>query len=92
MISDEELRRIVGELLIAKTDSQEVAVKAVKASAGKLPASIVESVSTFTNASDGTVVLVLSKKKGGGFEPSKGFTWRTQISGMHQITQAFVTS
>lgn len=68
MISDEELGRLVAELRITKTDSQEVEVKA---SVGKLPASIVESVSAFANASGGTVVLGLSEKE--GFEPSGDF-------------------
>jgi ATP-dependent DNA helicase RecG len=69
MASDEELGRIVVELQITKTDFQEVEVKA---SVNKLPVSIVESVSSFTNASGGTVVLGLSEKE--EFEPSKGFS------------------
>jgi len=68
MTTDEELKRIVAELRVAGTDSQEVEVKS---SVGKLPASIIESVSAFANVSGGTVVLGLSEKE--GFEPPEGF-------------------
>lgn len=59
MITDEELAKAIKSLRISGTDSQDIEVKA---SVGKLPASIVESVSAFANASGGVVVLRLSKQ------------------------------
>ena len=68
MITDEELARAIESLRISGTDSQDVEVKA---SAGRLPASVVESVSAFANASGGVVVLGLSESE--GFSPVAGF-------------------
>lgn len=60
MITDEELAKAIKSLRISGTDSQDIEVKA---SVGKLPASIVESVSAFANASGGVVVLGLSESE-----------------------------
>ena len=68
MITDEELAKAIKSLRISGTDSQDIEVKA---SVGKLPASIVESVSAFANASGGVVVLGLSESE--GFAPVAGF-------------------
>lgn len=68
VITDEELAKAIKSLRISETDSQDIEVKA---SVGKLPASIVESVSAFANASGGVVVLGLSESE--GFAPVAGF-------------------
>ena len=68
MITDEELAKAIKSLRISGTDSQDIEVKA---SVGKPPASIVESVSAFANASGGVVVLGLSESE--GFAPVAGF-------------------
>jgi len=53
VITDEELAKAIKSLRISGTDSQDIEVKA---SVGKLPSSIVESVSAFANASGGVVL------------------------------------
>lgn len=68
VITDEGLAKAIKSLRISGTDSQDIEVKA---SVGKLPASIVESVSAFANASGGVVVLGLSESE--GFAPVAGF-------------------
>lgn len=67
-MDEKELETMIGQLKLAHTDSQFVEVKE---SVGKMPSSIVETVSAFTNGSGGTVVLGLSEKN--GFVPAKGF-------------------
>ena len=64
----EELGTLVHQLKSSGTDSQLVEVKE---SVGKMPASIVETVSAFANGSGGTIVLGLSERN--GFAPAEGF-------------------
>lgn len=63
-----ELEAVVRQLKLSGTDDQFVEAKE---SVGKMPSSIVETISAFANGSGGTILLGLSEK--GGFEPAKGF-------------------
>lgn len=64
----EELTPIIRQLKLSSTDDQFVEVKE---SAGKLPASVIETVSAFANGSGGVIVLGLSERN--DFEPAEGF-------------------
>jgi len=68
MITEADLSKMVQEIRIIGRDTQLVEVKE---SVGKLPASIVETLSAFANGSGGLILLGLSEKD--GFSPSKGF-------------------
>ena len=67
-IDRRSIGRIVADMKSAGTDTQDVEVKeAVK----KLPASLAETLSAFSNASGGTLILGLSEAN--GFIPAPGF-------------------
>ena len=67
-IDRRSIGRIVADMKSAGTDTQDVEVKeAVK----KLPASLAETLSAFSNASGGTLILGLSEAN--GFVPASGF-------------------
>ena len=75
----EELGTLVHQLKSSGTDSQLVEVKE---SVGKMPASIVETVSAFANGSGGTIVLGLSERN--GFAPAEGFDARRIADALSQ--------
>lgn len=63
-----DLARTVTELRLAGADTHSVEVKAA---AGKLPKSVPETLSAFSNGSGGTLILGLDEKA--GFRPAAGF-------------------
>ena len=67
----EDLDALMQQLKSMRTDSQTVEVKE---SVGKMPSTIVETVSAFANGSGGIIVLGLSERN--GFEPARGFDAR----------------
>lgn len=67
-MNEERLKSIVRGLKSAETELQDIEVKE---SVGKLSASVVETLSAFSNGSGGTIILGLSKRN--GFEPAAGF-------------------
>lgn len=67
-MDSDDLARIVTELRLAGADTHSVEVKAA---AGKLPKSVPETLSAFSNGSGGTLILGLDEKA--GFRPAAGF-------------------
>ena len=78
-MNPEQIEYAVLELKRAKTDSRLIEVKE---SVGKLPASLVESISAFANGSGGTIVLGLSEQN--DFSPAKGFNARRAAGALSQ--------
>lgn len=70
-MNERQLKEIVAKLKSAGTDTQDVEVKE---SVGKLPASVVETLSAFSNGSGGTLILGLSERN--DFQPASGFDAR----------------
>lgn len=75
----EEFEAVIRRLKLSGTDTQFVEVKE---SAGKMPSTIVETISAFANGSGGTIVLGLSEKN--GFEPARGFDARRIADALSQ--------
>ncbi len=75
----EELKASIRQLKSMRTDSQSVEVKE---SVGKMPSTVVETVSAFANGSGGTIVLGISEKD--GFSPAKGFDARRIADALSQ--------
>lgn len=64
----QELNDVIYQLKAAKTDNQFVEVKE---SVGKMPASLLETISAFANGSGGIIILGLSERN--NFAPAEGF-------------------
>ena len=64
----EGLNRLVAELRSVRADTHSVEVKSA---VGKLPKSLAETLSAFSNSAGGTVILGLDE--GTGFRPAPGF-------------------
>ena len=78
-MTDQELLRIVAQLRTAATDTR--AVEAREA-VGKLPTSVVETLSAFSNGSGGIIILGLSEKD--GFRPAASFDAKRMADALAQ--------
>lgn len=85
-MNPEQIEYAVLELKRAKTDGRLIEVKE---SVGKLPASLVESISAFANESGGTIVLGLSEQN--DFSPAKGFNARRAADALSQTCSDKIT-
>lgn len=74
-----EIGSIIHSLKSVRTDTQLVEVKEA---VGKMPASIVDTISAFANGSGGTIILGLSEKD--DFAPAQGFDARRAADALSQ--------